>query len=305
MYVNPSTSFEAVAQFETGLTGTLGVRIIDNAGNTTLARATAGIAEYPSGSGIYAVTLTSPGTAGQYTLVWDNGAADPAYATEDLTVVAEVADVVIGSGNLYVTPDDLDDFDAFTGDGGLKDAAKTIACQTASRAIDAYKGTRYYAVSETRYYTARTSYDREIQTDDLVSASTVALDRDGDRVWEETLVEGTDYALDPINAPLDGRPYSQITLLPNAGISLPMQPHGIKVVASFGWSAAPQQVQAAALLYANRFLARVGEAPLGILVAQATEAVATARLSRIDPDLAFLLDEFPNRKRTSASIRLN
>ena len=62
--VQPSTSFEAVAQFDTGLTGTLGVRITDNAGATTLARTTAGITEYPAGSGIYAVTLTSPGAGG-------------------------------------------------------------------------------------------------------------------------------------------------------------------------------------------------------------------------------------------------
>lgn len=94
MNVSPSSTFEAVASgFASGLTGTIGVRILDNAGATTTARVTAGIAEYPASSGVYYVTLTAPSTAGQYTILWDNGTATPGnIATEDL-VVAETVTV--------------------------------------------------------------------------------------------------------------------------------------------------------------------------------------------------------------------
>lgn len=84
MNVKPSADFEAVAKFPTGLAGTIGLRIIDNEGATTLDRFTAGITEYPAGSGIYQVTLTSPDTSGQYTLVWDDG--NDHWATDDLVV---------------------------------------------------------------------------------------------------------------------------------------------------------------------------------------------------------------------------
>lgn len=72
--------------FDTGLVGTLGVRIDDNQGNTVVGRTTAGIIEYPAGSSIYAIaSLTAPATVGQYTLTWDDGAGS--WATEELVVV--------------------------------------------------------------------------------------------------------------------------------------------------------------------------------------------------------------------------
>lgn len=88
MNISPSGTFEAVASgFVSGLTGTIGVRILDNAGGTPLARSTSGIAEYPSSSGIYYVSLVAPATTGQYTIMWDNGSATPGnVATESLVV---------------------------------------------------------------------------------------------------------------------------------------------------------------------------------------------------------------------------
>lgn len=102
MYVNPSTSFEAVAKFPTGLTGSIGVRIIDNVGATTVARTTAGISEYPAGSGVYQITLTAPDTRGQYTIVWDDGTH---YAVDDLVVTSSITGTV--SGDTYATTDEL------------------------------------------------------------------------------------------------------------------------------------------------------------------------------------------------------
>jgi len=88
IYALPGASFEAVTDFGTdGLTGTIGVRVVDNVGNTVVARTTAGIIEYPATSGIYQVTLTAPLLAGQYSVTWDD--ADDHWATDDLVVTED------------------------------------------------------------------------------------------------------------------------------------------------------------------------------------------------------------------------
>lgn len=293
MYVQPSTSFEAVAKFPTGLTGSLGVQILDNAGNTTTARTTSGIAEYPAGSGIYAVTLTSPGTAGQYSLAWDDGSDH--WAVEDLVVTSETVSITIGSGNLYVTADDLKTIIGIEASVDYADTAVDLACQAASRVIDAYKQTRYYPTTEIRYYTNAVSQAQALAIDDLVTLTSLSVDTDGDLIYDETWLNGTDFVLDPINAPLEGRPYTTITLIPAASRRFPTTPHAVKVSGSFGWADAPVLVEQAAVLLANRFVVRSRQAPLGILVAQANDAIAVARLGRIDPDAAFLLDQLPGR----------
>lgn len=87
IYARPSVSFEAGASgFPSGLVGTLGVRITDGVGGTTLARRTTGITEYPAGSGIYSAVLTAPSVEGQYQVVWDTGGASPQWGSDELTV---------------------------------------------------------------------------------------------------------------------------------------------------------------------------------------------------------------------------
>lgn len=82
-----SATFEATATgFVTGLVGTIGVRVTDGQGATVTERSTAGITEYPAGSGIYTKTFTAPTAAGQFQIVWDSGGASPTWAVEELTV---------------------------------------------------------------------------------------------------------------------------------------------------------------------------------------------------------------------------
>lgn len=91
IYAIPSTTFQAVVNgVPTGLTGTLGVRLL-NLGvtppSTTIARQTSGITENPSGSGVYVVSLTAPATIGEYLVVWDTGTTTPSTtASEELFV---------------------------------------------------------------------------------------------------------------------------------------------------------------------------------------------------------------------------
>jgi hypothetical protein len=95
IYVAPNATFEAVAaNFPTGIVGTIGVRLVDNSGATVTARTTAGITEHPAASGIYAVTLTSPVVAGQYSVVWDTGGSDVSWAVEEVVVTITPQQVV-------------------------------------------------------------------------------------------------------------------------------------------------------------------------------------------------------------------
>lgn len=86
----PGTSFEATFQFATGLTGTVGVQLVDGQGGVIQARSTTGIVEHPSGSGIYTATRTAPSTAGTYNVVADSGGGSPAFKYETLIVVGSL-----------------------------------------------------------------------------------------------------------------------------------------------------------------------------------------------------------------------
>lgn len=307
--VQPSTVFETVAEFQPGLVGTLGVQITDGQDSVVTPRTTAGIIEFPPDSGLYPTVLTSPGTAGQYLIVFDDGEGN--YAVEELLVTqAAPTPTVIGSGNLYVTRDQLKEILGATGTDFADDAID-IAIAAASRSIDGYRGTRFYPTQGVRYYRAQ-PYDPWINLGDTVSVDEVAIDADGDNVWETVWIENLDYWLDPPNAVMDGVPIKRLSLmpaydfLPNWPESLPtittrtrfpIFPRAIRVTGTFGWATAPPQVTQACVLLANRFLTRARQAPLGVLIHIANEAIGIARLGRIDPDAAWMLDQIPGGTR--------
>lgn len=71
--VRPASVETTVSWDRTGITGTLGVRVIDNVANTTpYGRNTAIVTEYPAGSGIYAAIIPDFASPGEYTIVWDD-----------------------------------------------------------------------------------------------------------------------------------------------------------------------------------------------------------------------------------------
>ena len=104
IFVKPSVTMEATASgFNSGLVGTIGVRVTDGQGGTTMARQTSGIVESPAGSGIYTATFTSPSTVGQFEVVWDDGGSPATWAAEDLTVTSSGAVPVTGSPGVGMT----------------------------------------------------------------------------------------------------------------------------------------------------------------------------------------------------------
>lgn len=69
----PNSTETTVAWHRTGITGTIGVRVVDNAANTTAyGRNTGIVSEYPAGSGVYQATIPAFANPGAYTIVWDD-----------------------------------------------------------------------------------------------------------------------------------------------------------------------------------------------------------------------------------------
>jgi hypothetical protein len=310
MYVNPGTSYEAVLNDGvTGLVGDLELATLDNVGGTTQAYDTAAIEEIAHG--VYSAIRTAPAVAGQYSLVWKLSSTGDIRGVDDLTVTTDVVPgVILGSGDLYITRDQLKSMLDLTSTD-FEDTAIDIAIAAACRAIDGYTGHRYYQMTATRYFTAN-PLEVELFIDDLITATSVTVDQDGDGTYDLTWVEGTDFLLDPANAPLEGRPKRSLLIRQSGGFTyprgnrwffesfgqrFPRYERAVKIVGTWGWPAVPPQVTQAAVFIANRFLERTRQAPLGILVASAREITGTARLGRIDPDAAWLLDQIPGGQR--------
>jgi hypothetical protein len=293
--VAPGATFEAVTEAFSN-TATVGVRIRDNAGADFLARTVSGVTQdlAVGTSAIYRRSFTAPAVNGQWTIVWDDGtlidieelvvsAAAAAGTTGSLYATrAELLSTLDASGTTYLD-DDLDD-----------------ALNAACRAIDQAAGRRFFPSDETRTYTAeipcgswglyRTRRQPTLEIDDLNTLETLKVDTDGDGVYETTWVEGTDFYLDPPNAPLLNLPYERVVIPYQSGRVFPLWDNAIQIVGSFGFALTPPEVKQYAKILAAQLLIRSRQAPFGIIQA-GTEIGSTTRLSRFDPDFNRLLGD--------------
>jgi hypothetical protein len=289
----PGATIEVVTQFATGLTGTVGIRVRDNAGADTLPRTTAGIVEDIAGSGIYRKSLVAPTVAGQFTIVWDNGSG--VYTVEEL-IVGYSATGVVPAANAYVSVADLKASLSLTGQT-YADNDITNAINAACRGIDSATGRRFYLdpdATSVRYYTPDSL--RLLMIDDIVTVTAVAVDRDGDGTFEETWTQGSSYVLEPLNAAADGRPWEQIRVRRVSGLWLPCHlEQSVKVTARFGWPAVPTDIATAAGILAAKLVRRVREAPFGI-VTVGIDAGAAMRIARTDPDVAPLISPYTRHR---------
>jgi hypothetical protein len=123
-----------------------------------------------------------------------------------------------------------------------------------SRWIDAYCNRRFFAVAETRYYTSIDGIWLHI--DDLLSITTLKTDEDGDGVYETTWAL-TDYKKHPINASLDGWPYTSISVTAFGNRYFPRYDSSVELAGSYGFSATtPPTVNQACLLQSARLFKR-------------------------------------------------
>ena len=130
-----------------------------------------------------------------------------------------------------------------------------------SRCIDADRNRRFYAVSETRYYTPETALF--VPVDDLLSVTTLKTDENGDGTYERTWAT-TDYYLYPYNAVVNGRSYIAIerSLLSNYLFTRVRK--SVEIAGSFGYSTTtPAAIKEACLLICARVWGR-NKKPYGI-----------------------------------------
>lgn len=281
--VAPSTTYEATLELGvTGLVGTLEVGTYD--GDTATQALSASDINEIGTSGVYVASRTSPGTAGQYVLIWSqDGTLDPDQViTEDLLVTSQQAASVGGTGNLYVTTAELKtelNIGVTTYDTRIGNIVTAV-----SRAIDQIQNTRYYTTSETRYYTPTGCF---INIDDLTTLSSLAVDTTGNNSYATTWTLGTHFDLEPINNPLENKPYRQVVL--RQGAWFPMYRNSVKIVGTFGYPELPAQIHEAAVLLASRLFNRK-DAPFGAIALGGIEVGTVVRIARQDPDVMLMLD---------------
>ncbi len=266
------------------------MRVIDNAGATTTARATASIAEYPAGSGVYAKTLVAPLVAGQYTILWDNGATTPGnVAAEDL-LVTSTPSYVAPSGTAYTTVANLKASLGITVTTYDDDLAECI--EAASRGVDGICDRWFWldTVDVTRYYTP-SSPSLLLPIDDLVSVTTLKTDTTGDQTFATTLTRNSDYFLEPLNAAVENpaRPYTVARLNPY-GQYWPPWIRSVQIVGKFGWPAVPAPVVRATSLL-SAILHKRKDAVFGFAVA-GVDTETAMRIAQTDPTIRGLLNPY-------------
>jgi len=162
------------------------------------------------------------------------------------------------------------------------------AINAAEAGIEEYCDRTFYSsgTAVSRYYSAtELGY---VLIDDLISAATVATDTDGNATFETVWASNTDYLLWPYNATADGKPYERLEPNPYSSLRFSTAPRSVLVTGQFGWLTTPPQVKEATTIMATRLLRRAREAPFGVVGLGIDNA--PVRISRIDPDVSWLLD---------------
>jgi hypothetical protein len=136
----------------------------------------------------------------------------------------------------------------------FEDTTLEQAIEACSRWIDEITQRRFYAATETRYYTPSV-YDW-LAVDDLLSITTLKTDTSGDRTYDTTWAT-TDYDLLPLNASLEALPYTMLEITPQGSNSFSALRKSVEIAGSFGYSATtPPQIREACLLLSARLFKR-------------------------------------------------
>lgn len=144
------------------------------------------------------------------------------------------------------------------------DAMLEAIVESVSRAIDDWCGRRFYAATQTRYFTALRS-DR-LLVDDLLSVTTIRTDEDGDGTFERTWT-ATDYFLAPYNAQLESvpQPYTKIEAAWRGSYRFPRGVRrGVEVAGSWGFASTTPDAVEQACLFQAAVEFRATPSPLGL-----------------------------------------
>lgn len=258
---NPGQQVESTVEgAETGLVGTLTVEVVKLSDDSVVAAAkTSGIAEVPSGSGIYYTRITAPTIAGAYAVVWNDGAGH--IASDILEVFAGAAPGSTEPPNLITLAELKASMNIASGD---EDPIREVKLEQAIR----------YASAAVRKFA-----DRAFGTEEKEGARTYEYDSSGFLDIDDCmLVHSVAFIFGGFETPLEefywrpepqeGPPYDYLTIPHWAGIYSPQMGFKInldvisrdrgwpgliptvKVVANWGWPNVPDDVKFAALLTA-------------------------------------------------------
>lgn len=184
----------------------------------------------------------------------------------------------------------------------VDDAGLASCIDAASRIIDNATSRRFYAETQTRYYTA--SATDELFTGDLLSVTTLATDSAGDRTYATTW-SATDYDLWPYNAVTDGIPYRSIRVAPNGRYSfVTTYAKGVRLTGSFGYcdvGEEPATIQEAAA-FAAMWLWKRHKAIFGVSGTPELGALMMfSKEMRTDPDFMRLIAPYIDPARLGPS----
>ncbi len=171
------------------------------------------------------------------------------------------------------------------------DALLERAIESASRRIDGYCGRFFYKTSQTAVTMYPVNeYILAFPNDVANTSVTIKIDTNADGTYATTLVQGTDYILEPRNSPaLQGYPYLRARMVGGQTFPLEVLPSfpTVQVTAQWGWNAVPSSVNQACIILAMRQFARLNSS-LGV-VGFADMAIT---VRAVDPDVRDLLNEF-------------
>ena len=150
-----------------------------------------------------------------------------------------------------------------TGVDATRDTSLEGQVEAVSRLIDNICKRRFYAATETRYYTP--TNHALCYVDDLLTVTTLSTDADSDLDYDDEWDNTTDYLLMPRNALLDGWPYEWIEPHPSGNHLFPATASGkglsasVKIIGSFGFCATgsePEPITEACLLATQQLFKR-------------------------------------------------
>lgn len=249
-----------------------------------------------SGTGIY--TLQVPATVvGLWSYVWiGTGTASDVQAG---TFTVNPSSTI---GQFYTSVEEVKD--RLNISDTASDFQLLASVQSAARAIESYCGRHFYPLVEPRTYVPYDIY--MLPVDDLVSVTSFKVDRDGDGIFEETWVQGTDYelAIGPgeynQNASGEARPYTMARTI-NAmggGLFFPYtwefsRLDRIQITGTWGWPQIPYGVREAAMQTASEIF-KLKDSPFGMA---GTSEFGMMRIPKENPYIEKLLCDYVNPRR--------
>ena len=197
---------------------------------------------------------------------------------------------------MYVSLEEFKTWIGATGDADDHHLEPVLVA--AQRYIDRYCG-RSFALETGATKLYYPSSAESLGVVDLISATSVKIDSSGDRTFGTTLAP-TSYELLPYSD-TNGLPstrFQEIRLWPTSSTAF-QTGRLVQVVGNFGYvvdtAGVPEDIRLAALILSSRYWKR-HETPLGVL--GTTDLGTFERISKEDPDVAALLDQY---SRTSGS----